>query len=141
MKKVIRLTESDLHRIIKESVKRVLKEDTTFDNHIADKIFDDMVQKGLYRRMDNQMYVDWIMNSYGLKENQRNVAEMVADKLDVYRMSMEDQYGHTESLVGEAYEWWDEETFNPNYPGEEFEDNYDDDPLDNWKRRKEDGEI
>ena len=27
MKKVIRLTESDLHRIIKESVKRILKED------------------------------------------------------------------------------------------------------------------
>jgi len=139
MKKIIRLTESDLRRIIKESVKRVLKEDTTFDNHIADKIFDDMVQKGLYRRMNNQMYVDWIMDSYGLKESQRNVAEMVADKLDNYRMSMEDQYGHTESLVGEAYEWWDEETFNPNYPGEEFNDNYDDDPFDKWKRGKEDG--
>ena len=27
MKKIVRLTESDLHRIIKESVKRVLKED------------------------------------------------------------------------------------------------------------------
>lgn len=27
MKKIIRLTESDLHRIVRESVKRVLKED------------------------------------------------------------------------------------------------------------------
>ncbi len=27
MKKIVRLTESDLHRIVKESVKRVLRED------------------------------------------------------------------------------------------------------------------
>ena len=131
MKKIIRLTESDLHRIIKESVKRVLKEDTTFDNHIADKIFDDMVQKGLYRRMNNQMYVDWIMNSYGLKENQRNVAEMVADKLDNYRMSMEDQYGLTEAN-------WSNAITDP-YDEPDDDDNWDDDPLDNWKRGKEDG--
>ena len=131
MKKVIRLTESDLHRIIKESVKRILKEDTTFDNHIADKIFDDMVQKGLYRRMNNQMYVDWIMNSYGLKENQRNVAEMVADKLDNYRMSMEDQYGLTEAN-------WSNAITDP-YDEPDDDDNWDDDPLDNWKRGKEDG--
>lgn len=131
MKKIIRLTESDLHRIIKESVKRVLKEDTTFDNHIADKIFDDMVQKGLYRRMNNQMYVDWIMDSYGLKENQRNVAEMVADKLDNYRMSMEDQYGLTEAN-------WSNAITDP-YDEPDDDDNWDDDPLDNWKRGKEDG--
>lgn len=131
MKKIIRLTESDLHRIIKESVKRVLKEDTTFDNHIADKIFDDMVQKGLYRRMNNQMYVDWIMDSYGLKENQRNVAEMVADKLDNYRMSMEGQYGLTEAN-------WSNAITDP-YDEPDDDDNWDDDPLDNWKRGKEDG--
>jgi len=137
MKKIIRLTEGDLHKIIKESVKRILKEDTWFDNHIADNIFDDMVQKGMYRRMNNSSYVEWIMDSYGLGENQRNIAEKVAEKLDVYRMQMEDQYGLTE-----AYEWWDEETYNPNYPGDdEEEDDYDSDPLDKWKRRKEDGEI
>ena len=133
MKKIIRLTESDLHRIIKESVKRVLKEDTTFDNHIADKIFDDMVQKGLYRRMNNQMYVDWIMDSYGLKESQRNVAEMVADKLDNYRMSMEDQYGLTEA------NWSNAITDPYDEPDDDDKDNWDDDPLDNWKRGKEDG--
>lgn len=138
MKKVIRLTEGDLHRIVKESVKRILKEDTWFDNHIADNIFDDMVQKGLYRRMNNSAYVEWIMDSYGLGENQRNIAEKVADKLDVYRMSMEDQYGLTE-----AYEWWDEETYNPNYTGndEENEDDYDTNPLDISKRDKEDRRI
>ena len=35
-KKLIRLTESDFHRIVKESVKRVLKEeigDVTTNNH------------------------------------------------------------------------------------------------------------
>ena len=32
MKKIIRLTESDLHRIIKQSVKRILREDVLGDN-------------------------------------------------------------------------------------------------------------
>ena len=80
--------------------------------------------------MNNQMYVDWIMDSYGLKENQRNVAEMVADKLDVYRMSMEDQYGLTEAN-------WSNAITDP-YDESDDDDNWDDDPLDNWKSRKED---
>jgi hypothetical protein len=32
MKKIIRLTESELHRIIKESVKRIIKEDVLGNN-------------------------------------------------------------------------------------------------------------
>ena len=33
MKQVIRLTESDLHRIVKESVQRILKEENEYDAH------------------------------------------------------------------------------------------------------------
>ena len=32
MKKIVRLTESDLHRIIKDSVKRILREDVLGNN-------------------------------------------------------------------------------------------------------------
>ena len=34
MKQVIRLTESDLHRIVKESVQRILKEQDDWDAHL-----------------------------------------------------------------------------------------------------------
>lgn len=35
MKKLVRLTESDLHKIVKESVNKVLKEDIYADNTLA----------------------------------------------------------------------------------------------------------
>jgi hypothetical protein len=40
MKKIVRLTESDLHRIVKESVKRALRENTKYSEEIMDKIAD-----------------------------------------------------------------------------------------------------
>ena len=40
-KRTIRLTESDLHRVIRESVKRILKED--FHNSDAGKAYQDMM--------------------------------------------------------------------------------------------------
>lgn len=40
MKQIIRLTETDLHRVIKETVKQVLNEDKSFDNN-GDKDKDD----------------------------------------------------------------------------------------------------
>ena len=39
-KKVIRLTEGDLHKIIKESVKRVLREESRYNEEIMNKIID-----------------------------------------------------------------------------------------------------
>ena len=39
MKQIIRLTETDLHRVIKETVKQVLNEDESFDNN-GDKDID-----------------------------------------------------------------------------------------------------
>jgi len=46
-KKLIRLTESDLHKIVKESVKRILKED------IEDKIYSEKEMQWLYDNQDS----------------------------------------------------------------------------------------
>ena len=116
MKKIVRLTESDLHKIIKESVKRILKEDSTFDNHIAGNIYDDIIQRGLYRRIQPNQLKDYIMRAYGLKVGEEGIADIVAKKVIKYKLQMEEQYGLTE-----AYEWWDEARFNPNYPGEDLD--------------------
>ncbi len=116
MKQIIRLTESDLHKIIKESVKRILKEDSTFDNHIAGNIYDDIIQRGLYRRVQPNQLKDYIMRAYGLKVGEEGIADIVAKKVIKYKLQMEEQYG-----LSEAYEWWDEEIYNPNYPGEDLD--------------------
>lgn len=118
MKKVIRLTESDLHRIIKESVKRILKEDSTFDNHIAGNIFDDIIQRGIYRRIQPKQLKDYIMRAYGLNTGEEGVADIVVDKVIKYKLQMEEQYGLTEANWSNAltdpgnepddkYEWTD----------------------------------
>lgn len=111
MKTIIRLTESDLHRIVKESVKRILKEDSTFDNHIAGNIYDDIIQKGLYRRLQPNKLKDFIMNSYGLKTNEEGIANTVVDKVMKYKTEMETQYGLTEANWSNAYtDPWDDDT-------------------------------
>ncbi len=55
MKKLIRLTESDLHRIVKESVKRVLREDTysyngdDYRNSIYDKYSSEINREEIFK--------------------------------------------------------------------------------------------
>ena len=46
-KKLIRLTESDLHKIVKESVKKVIKEEQEIDNQIQE-IYQILQQNNLY---------------------------------------------------------------------------------------------
>ena len=99
MKRIIRLTEGDLHRIIKNSVKRILREDSTFDNHIAGNIYEDIIQRGLYRRVQPNKLKDFIMNSYGLKAGEEGIADTVVEKVMKYKTEMETQYGLTEAVV------------------------------------------
>ena len=54
MKQRIRLTESDLHRIVKESVKRVLNEESPYDN---DGRFYDVIDRSLSQNTDGNAYV------------------------------------------------------------------------------------
>ena len=96
-KQIIRLTESDIHKIVKESIKRILKEDSLFDNHISSNIFDDMIKRGLYKRLQPKQFKDFIMNGYGLSSNQESIADNVAKKLVVYKQRMEEEYGLTEA--------------------------------------------
>jgi hypothetical protein len=61
MKKIVRLTESDLHRIIKESVKRILKEDATsyliFNEILEDYKAEDMaIEYGISK---DEAAVEW----------------------------------------------------------------------------------
>lgn len=95
-KQIIRLTESDLHKIIKESVIKIL-EDNTFDNHIADNIFDDMIKRGLYRRLQPEQLKDYIMREYGLRIGQESIADDVSSRLISYKQEMEGEYGITEN--------------------------------------------
>lgn len=48
MKKLIRLTEGDIHRIIKESVRRIIKEEIDQENHI----YSEKEMKWLYDNQD-----------------------------------------------------------------------------------------
>jgi hypothetical protein len=119
MKRIIRLTESELHRIVKESVKRILKEDSTFDNHIAGNIYDDIIQKGLYRRLQPNKLKDFIMNSYGLKASEEGVANTVVNKVMKYKNEMETQYGLTEANWSNAYtDLWDDDAEYDEYGDE-----------------------
>lgn len=108
MKRIIRLTEGDLHRIIKNSVKKILREDSTFDNHIAGNIYEDIIQRGLYRRVQPNKLKDFIMNSYGLKDGEEGIADTVVEKVMKYKTEMETQYGLTEANWSNAYtDLWD----------------------------------
>lgn len=101
MKKVIRLTESDLHRIVNESVQRILKEsewdtylqqdddepttfeydDMTFDERIASEIIDD-IRNGSYDIRGKSLYdlIEDLMINYGCSGN---TAKLVASKLGI----------------------------------------------------------
>jgi hypothetical protein len=71
MKQVIRLTESDLHRIVKESVQRILNEYNEDQYKVLDKL-----DIGI-RRVGAEA-------QYG---NQDNAARMLEDILDITRMN------------------------------------------------------
>ena len=101
MKKVIRLTESDLHRIVNESVQRILKEsewdtylqqdddepttfeydDMTLDERIASEIIDD-IRNGSYDIRGKSLYdlFEDLMINYGCSGN---TAKLVASKLGI----------------------------------------------------------
>lgn len=77
MKKIIRLTESDLHRIVKESVKSIMNADTSFERHIAERIIDDIQTKNLnLSGMNRKEFITGVMSNYCVD---RKTAEVTAD--------------------------------------------------------------
>ena len=105
MKQVIRLTESDLHKLVKESVQKILKEqdewdaylqqddpdpeernlfydeEPSFDERVAQKIMDD-IQTGGYDFKSKTYYdlIEDLMINYGCSGN---VAKLVARKIGI----------------------------------------------------------
>lgn len=71
MKQIIRLTESDLHRIVKESVQTILNEYNEDQYKILDKL-----DRGIRRAGAEAQY-----------GNQDNAARMLEDVLDTARMN------------------------------------------------------
>ena len=77
MKRIIRLTESDLHRIVKESVKRILKEDNSMELRVAGKILDDIRYNNpeLLQGSPEDL-IEYVMATHQVP---RNIAELVTN--------------------------------------------------------------
>ena len=97
MKKTIRLTESDLHRIVKESVKRVLKEDSDEDVYsqvkmLCERFIDIFTNHIDYIKQGNEELVggEDIKNSYF------KVVDAFSELLNIFkRMGIDSYYGES----------------------------------------------
>lgn len=65
-KQIVRLTESDLHRIVKESVTKILKESAYDDVYVVANVIGDTVQKYSISKKDAiegcQLAIDQLNN-------------------------------------------------------------------------------
>ena len=62
MKRIIRLTENDLHRIVKNAVKRIMKEDIGATNTLPNGLPDDLSDEQYIQAWDN-MWTNWLMDN------------------------------------------------------------------------------
>jgi hypothetical protein len=77
MKRIIRLTESDLHRIVKQSVKRILREDNSMEQRVAEKILDDIQNNNPeLLQGDPEDLIGYVM---AVHQVPRSIAELVAN--------------------------------------------------------------
>ena len=94
-KKVIRLTESDLHRIVKESVKKALKENTM--NNVIIKKWNQIEQvlgsDGMISELFNYLDADTIADFVNTIENTYDIEENDDDSYDEYINNMNFQSG------------------------------------------------
>ena len=94
MKKVIRLTESDLHRIVKESVTRILKEDSSYDDN---EFYDDNI--------DNL-----IINCQGLKASEKHalikILRLSADYCTLDLVSTVQESGSFNEFISQIEEYF-----------------------------------
>ena len=94
-KKHIRLTESDLHRIVKESIKKALKEDTM--NNVIIKKWNQIEQvlgsDGMISELFNYLDADTIADFVNTIENTYDIEENDDDSYDKYINNMNFQSG------------------------------------------------
>ena len=103
-KKLIRLTESDLHRIVKESVKKILKEGDYHNQQIMmareqrkvkDKAVEVLGRMGFKvrdYRQDNNFMLDVYINNYSDCEKIRNTLSMLFGVDGYYDMFVKHGY-------------------------------------------------
>lgn len=108
-KKLIRLTESDLHRIVKESVKKVLNE-RTFGDEIMKKPYLDLMDAiNNFDNVVHQLYYEKDMNKLqDFGAGQKRVEDLLQrynDALRAYRFACEDFVRHEDS----NRPWWERE--------------------------------
>ena len=94
-KKLIRLTQSDLHRIVKESIKKALKEDTM--NKVIIKKWNQIEQvlgsDGMISELFNYLDADTIADFVNTIENTYDIEENDDDSYDEYINNMNFQSG------------------------------------------------
>ena len=94
-KKHIRLTESDLHRIVKESIKKALKEGTM--NNVIIKKWNQIEQvlgsDGMISELFNYLDADTIADFVNTIENTYDIEENDDDSYDEYINNMNFQSG------------------------------------------------
>ena len=95
MKKIIRLTEGDLHRIVKESVRKVLKEESILQQQLAD----DAASGKLDRDMMNVRR----SKALGSKRADYQGNDLTYDSM---KMQFESAIDKMES-VGKPISWWE----------------------------------
>ncbi|MBR7029908.1 MAG: hypothetical protein IKI06_01550 [Prevotella sp.] len=107
--KLIRLTESDLHRIVKESVKKVLNERTFGDEIMKKPYLDLMDAVNNFDNVVHQLYYEKDMNKLqDFGAGQKRVEDLLQrynDALRAYRFACEDFVRHEDS----NRPWWERE--------------------------------
>jgi hypothetical protein len=97
MKKIVRLSENDLHRIVKESIKKALKEDTM--NNVIIKKWNQIEQvlgsDGMISELFNYLDADIIADFVNTIENTYDIEENDDDSYDEFINNMNFQSGQT----------------------------------------------
>jgi len=95
MKKLIRLTESDLHKIVKESTKKILKEITMNKNIIKKwgRIEQALGSDGMVSELFQYLDADTIADFVNTIENTYDIEENDDDSYDEYINNMNFQSG------------------------------------------------
>ena len=135
-KEIIRLTEADLHKMIMESAKRVLKEMGRFDSDLdADEIYGDRAEREYRQSVRDRMFQDdWEMRNRRLRQKYPSKSEewyeaMIdifesknSKKKELNEWNGSDELEWEEKMAGNSLED-DDECSSPTEEGESFQNN------------------
>lgn len=94
-KKLIRLTESDLHRIVKESVRRVLKEGRGHFGGIVDMTIEKFNEFYMAHKNETDMYINKVKASGDFNDLETRLAWDIARATRYMEWMPKDEQGYT----------------------------------------------